>query len=108
MKKAKKHRGLFLHPDDMEVGQICAVHSMKLHNNPSPIFGEALQITAIQLPFVLAQPLAYALQPPVTLDVRYMNMMPVSNEYADAQKKNRGPEDLTKNEPPPEQEAHAA
>jgi len=83
--KHKKRKGMLLYVDDLNVGDYIAVHSMKGDPNHKEILGIALKVKAVELPFVLGQPVMNSKHPPVTLDVRYMDLMRVSEEYARAQ-----------------------
>ena len=51
MKRNRKQPGLLLAPDDLEVGQFIAVHSLKGSNEILGCFGMASEIRAINLPF---------------------------------------------------------
>ncbi len=76
--------GCLVAPDDLEIGQYYAVHSLKLNPGmPVPIAGEAFCLVAIQLPFIVGQLAAQAA--PLTIDTRFINIMRVSAEFAAAQ-----------------------
>jgi hypothetical protein len=79
----KKRKGLFLYPDDLEVGKYVAVHSVKGSNDPMPFFGVASEVRAINLPFMVVQPVGS--KDTATVDVRYLNFMPVTKEFVEAQ-----------------------
>ena len=80
----RKKKGLLLAADDLEVGKYVAIHSVKGSNRAHPFFGHAGEIRAINLPFVIVKPVN---NPEIdTLDVRYLNLMPVSDEFVRAQK----------------------
>jgi hypothetical protein len=79
-----ERKSSILAPDDLEVGGLYTVHSLKGSDQPIPIAGLAFRVTAINLPFFVAR-LANPTVPPVTLDVRYLDFMRVSEEYAKAQ-----------------------
>lgn len=72
-------------PDDLEIGQLYAVHSLKQNPAvPSPIAGEAFRLTVVQLPFVVGQ--LVGLGVPTTVDTRFVTIMRVTEEYAEAQR----------------------
>jgi hypothetical protein len=78
--------GVVLRPDDLEVGQYVALYSFKpAPNKPSPFHGQAVRVKAINLPYVVGQPTTDPSHAPVTLDVRFMNLMRVTEEFAMAQ-----------------------
>jgi hypothetical protein len=81
--KKRKRKSLLLAPDDLEIGKYVAVHSIKGTKHTLPFFGQAAQITAINLPFVVAKPVSD--NGIATIDLRYLNLMPVSEEYVKAQ-----------------------
>lgn len=85
--------GIFLMEDDLEVGQLICVHSVKFTNDAAPIMGQSLTITSVCLPYFTAT--IYA-DPDelLTLDVRYLRLMKVTEDFAKAQKRiksKRGP-----------------
>lgn len=79
----RKKKGLLLAADDLEVGKHIAVHSVKWTKDPMPFFGVASEVKAINLPFVIVQPVGST--ETATLDVRYLNLMPVTDEFVRAQ-----------------------
>lgn len=79
----RKRNGLLLAPDDLEVGKFVAVHSVKGSDQPLPFFGIASEIRAIDLPFVVVKPVSS--NETATVDVRYLNLMPVTDEFVQAQ-----------------------
>ena len=87
--KKRKRKGLLLAPDDLTVGKYVAIHSIKGlrsvngSNESLPFFGDAAVITAINLPFVVAR--LVASNNIVTLDVRHINLMPVTDDFVRAQ-----------------------
>lgn len=84
-------RGLLLTADDLEIGQQLAVHHC---NHWSPLLGESLKITAINLPFVVAKLLAHPESSPVTLDTRDCRLMPVTDAFVAAQQGREPPAPL--------------
>lgn len=74
-------RGSILAPEDIKVNDYIALHSIKMHNEPSPLMGQAVLVTAVNLPFLVT----YAGEP-ITFDVRYVNFIRVSKEFVEAQK----------------------
>ena len=86
--RKRKRRGLLLAPDDLKVGKYVAIHSVKgvivkEVAGPLALFGDAAVITAINLPFVVAR--FVASNNIVTLDVRHINLMPVTDDFVRAQ-----------------------
>lgn len=79
----RRRNGLLLAPDDLEVGKFIAVHSVKDSDQPLPFFGIASEIRAIDLPFVVVKPVGN--HETATIDVRYLNLMPVTQEFVQAQ-----------------------
>lgn len=78
-----KKKGLLLAVDDLEVGKYVAIHSVKGSNQAFPFLGHAGVIRAINLPFVVVKPVG---NPELdTLDVRYLNLMPVTDDFVRAQ-----------------------
>jgi hypothetical protein len=82
-KRNSKRKGLLLAPDDLMVGKFIAVHSLKRSSQPLPYFGHASEVMAINLPFVIVRPVGG--HAPATLDVRYVNLMSVTDDYVRAQ-----------------------
>lgn len=80
-----KHKGMILATDDITVGDWIAVYKIKESDTPQPIYGQAMKVTAINLPFVLGKLAVEPRHPPVTLDVRYLDLMRVNEDYAKAQ-----------------------
>jgi hypothetical protein len=86
--------GTLLMEDDLEAGQLICVHSIKGTTDAAPIMGQSLTITSVCLPYFTA--ILYA-DPDelLTLDVRYLRLMKVTEEFAKAQKRmkpKRGPQ----------------
>ena len=81
-KRNSKRKGLLLAPDDLMVGQFIAVHSLKGSSQPMPYFGHASEVMAINLPFVVVR--SVGVNAPATVDVRYVNLMPVTDDYVRA------------------------
>jgi hypothetical protein len=70
--------------DDLHVGQQIAIHSWK--NGKSHWLGDALEIKAICLPYLIVKFISQEEWPSVTLDVRQVNLMAVSSEFVAAQR----------------------
>ena len=89
MKKRRRLRttGMFVQPDDLEVGLFYAVHSTK-HDaaHPVPIAGLAWRLTAMNLPFVVGKLAPDPAHPLVTFDLRWLNVMKVSYDFVQAQR----------------------
>jgi hypothetical protein len=81
--KNRKRKGLLLAPDDLTVGKYIAIHSLKGSSRPWPYFGHASEVMAINLPFVVVRPVGD--HDPATVDVRNVNLMPVTDDYVRAQ-----------------------
>ena len=93
--------GLLVQPDDLQVGCFYAVHSVKHRANEWPsIFGQSFQLKAISLPFIVGQ-LASDPAEPVTIDVRCLDLMAVTREFSDAQRRDTSPP-VRPNQTPPE------
>lgn len=81
--RKRKRKGLLVAPDDLTVGKFVAVHSVKGSDQPLPFFGHASEVMAINLPFVVVRPVGC--HDTATIDVRYLNLMPVSDDFVRAQ-----------------------
>lgn len=79
-----------LQADDLEVGKYITVHSVKGSNQPLSFFGVSAQIKAIELPYVVIQPTGN--DETATIDIRYLNVMAVSEEFVKAQMPCKPPE----------------
>lgn len=86
--KTKRRKGLLLVPDDLAVGAFVAVHSLKRKDDPCYCLGLAGVIRAINLPFVVVQLVCNGNVD--TLDVRRHNLMPVTDDFAQAQQQTAG------------------
>jgi hypothetical protein len=81
-----RKNGLLVAADDLHVGKHYAVHGLKhAPDEPVSVAGHAFKVLAINLPFVVAKIVSDASHPPVTFDIRYLNFMPVTPEYVEAQ-----------------------
>jgi len=78
-----RRKGLLLAADDLQVGKLVAIHHGTRQYRD--FCGASLQITAINLPFVVARMVPRPDLPPFTLNVRDCVFMPVSEEFASAQ-----------------------
>jgi len=78
-----RRKGLLLAADDLQVGKLVAIHHGTRQYRD--FCGAILQITAINLPFVVARMVPRPDLPPFTLNVRDCVFMPVSEEFAAAQ-----------------------
>jgi hypothetical protein len=79
--------GLLVQADDLRVGKHYAVHSLKNGSEePLTIFGQAFKVSAINLPYFVGNLAVDPTHPPVTFDVRYLNIMHVSKEYVEARR----------------------
>lgn len=71
--------------DDMNVGDFLTVHSCKHHNEPIPVGGIAFKVLAIEFPYLVGKIVMDPSHNPLTLDLRYLNLMRVSENYVKAQ-----------------------
>lgn len=78
-------KGLHLAPDDLNVGEFYAVVGCKGHDNPLPIAGLAFQAKAINMPFMVGKLVMDPAHPPITLDLRFLDLMYVDNAFVNAQ-----------------------
>lgn len=86
MQPAPTKRGIVLAEDDLEVGQHVCVYDLKRAPDESaPIQGQALEVKAICLPYVVGQLLSDPAKPILTLDCRYLHLMRVTKEFVAAQ-----------------------
>ncbi len=86
-------KGLLVQPADLAVGKHYAVHGLK--HSPAethPIFGQAFKIKAMNLPFVVGKVVSDPSHPPVTFDVRYLDLMRVTPDFVKAQKPSHAPD----------------
>lgn len=80
-----KHGGMLIREDDLEKDQLLCVHSIKDTPEAAPIMGQAFLVTAICLPYFTAK-LVSNPQEVLTLDCRYVNLMRVTQDFAEAQR----------------------
>lgn len=83
MKKDRRRNGLLLAADDLQRGQLVTIHNWRDRREWG--MGVALRVEAINLPYLIVQPLNDAEARPVILDLRRLRLMRVSEEYARAQ-----------------------
>jgi hypothetical protein len=87
MKNTKLRKaGLLVQADDLAVGKHYAVHGIK-HSSAEthPILGQAFKLKAMNPPFVVGQLASDPSHPPVTFDVRHLDLMRVTPDYVKAQ-----------------------
>ena len=73
--------------EDLAAGQFVAVFNLKRRpHEPSPIMGQALEIKAVCLPYVVVKIVSDPSEPTVTFDLRFLNLMRVTKDYVDAQR----------------------
>lgn len=77
------HKGVLIYEDDLAEGQLLAVHSIKGTNDAAPIMGQAFKVVAVCLPYLVCS--LCRGNEPLTVDVRYLNLMKVSEQFAAAQ-----------------------
>ena len=92
----RKRKGLLLAADDLAVGKYIAVHSIKDSDQPLPFFGIASEIRAINFPYVVVKPVGN--HETATIDVRYLNLMPVTQEFVQAQTPQQATVNLSQSE----------
>ncbi len=78
-----KKKGLLLQADDLEVGRLVTIHHWR--DRRSCGLGHAYRLKALNLPYVVVQPLGGENRRPIILDLRQVCLMPISEEFADAQ-----------------------
>ena len=78
-------KSLFVTPDDIDTGSFYAVVGSALHDTPVPIAGFAFQVLALNMPFLIGKLVMDPSHPAITLDLRYLTLMRVTNEYVRAQ-----------------------
>jgi hypothetical protein len=81
-----KRGGMILQPDDLDVGMSVCVYSLKQKpDEGAAILGQSLKIQAICFPYFVGQLLSDPSEPVLTLDIRFLNLMKVSDEFVKAQ-----------------------
>jgi hypothetical protein len=83
VKKNRRRNGLLVAADDLHLGQLVTIHHWRDRREWG--MGVALRIDAINLPYLVAQPLNEAEARPAILDLRRMRLMRISEEFARAQ-----------------------
>jgi hypothetical protein len=83
VKKDRRRNGLLLAVDDVQVGQLVTIHHWRDRREWG--MGVALRIEAINLPYLVAQPLNEPEARPAILDLRRLRLMRISEEFARAQ-----------------------
>ena len=83
MKKGRRRNGLIVVADDLHNGLLVTIHHWRDRREWG--MGVALRIEAINLPYVVAQPLNDAEARPAILDLRRLRLMRISEEFARAQ-----------------------
>jgi hypothetical protein len=78
-----KNKSLILAADDLQVGQHLVIHSWR--DDKRYWLGDALEIKAICLPYLVAKFVSVQEWPSVTIDTRQVNLMAVSPEFVAAQ-----------------------
>lgn len=85
----RKKRGLLICADDLAANTICTIHDGD--EMYKFLLGDAMRIKAINLPFVVVKLLSRSDAPPITLDVRMCNLMPVTEDFVAAQASEQTP-----------------
>ncbi|MGH7170675.1 MAG: hypothetical protein ACRELG_10390 [Gemmataceae bacterium] len=83
MKKNRRRNGLLVAADDLQPGLLVTIHHWRDRREWG--MGVALRIEAINLPYLVAQPLNDAEARPAILDLRRMRLMRITEEFARAQ-----------------------
>ncbi len=89
VKKDRRRNGLLLAADDLQQGLLVTIHHWR--DGREWGLGVAHRILVVNLPYLVVQPLHDPKAGPVTLDVRRVRLMPISDDFAKAQK-NSGPQ----------------
>ncbi len=84
MKKDRRRNGLLLAVDDLQKGLLVTIHHWRDRREWG--MGVALRIDAINLPYLVAQPLNDAEARPAILDLRRIRLMRISEEFARARR----------------------
>jgi hypothetical protein len=79
-------KSFILAPDDLSVGRYFAVVGCKDCDTPVNIAGQAFNVLAINLPFVVGKLVCAPDLPSMTFDVRHLNFMRVDKKYIQAQR----------------------
>ncbi len=83
VKRQRRRNGLILAADDLQKGLLVTIHHWRDRREWG--MGVALRIDAINLPYVVAQPLNDAEARAAILDLRRLRLMRVTEEFARAQ-----------------------
>jgi hypothetical protein len=83
VKRDRRRNGLILAADDLQRGLLVTIHHWRDRREWG--MGVAMRISAINLPYVVAQPLNDAEARPAILDLRRIRLMRISEEFALAQ-----------------------
>lgn len=83
MKRDRRRNRLLLAADDLQRGLLVTIHHWRDRREWG--LGVALRIEAINLPYIVTQPLNEPEARPAILDVRRMRLMRISEEFARAQ-----------------------
>jgi hypothetical protein len=86
VKRQRRRNGLILAADDLQKGLLVTIHHWRDRREWG--MGVALRIDAINLPYVVAQPLNETEARPAILDLRRLRLMRISEEFARAQANN--------------------
>lgn len=79
-----KEKSLILAADDFQVGHHIAIHSWR--DAKKHWLGDALEIKAICLPYLVVKFVSVQEWPSVTIDTRQVNLMAVTPEFVAAQR----------------------
>jgi hypothetical protein len=90
MENAMKKKGLLLRADDLEAGRLVTIHHWRDCRRVG--MGRAYRIRAVNLPYAVLQPLGAENDRRFTLDLRRAVLMPITEEYAQAQAEGPPPE----------------
>jgi hypothetical protein len=83
VKRDRRRNGLLLAVDDLQTGLLVTIHHWRDRREWG--MGVALRIEAINLPYLVAQPLNDIEARPAILDLRRVRLMRITDEFARAQ-----------------------
>jgi hypothetical protein len=93
-----KRKGLLLRADDLEAGRLVTIHHWRDGRRIG--MGRAYRIRAVNLPYAVLQPQGAESDRRFTLDLRKAVLMPITEEYAQAQAEGPPPEAEGASQPP--------
>jgi hypothetical protein len=88
-----KRKSLLLRADDLEAGRLVTIHHWRDGRRVG--MGRAYRVRAVNLPYAVLQPLGSESDRRFTLDLRRATLMPITEEYAQAQAEGPPCEDVS-------------